>query len=246
MTNFDNWPIKRVARIAGLLSIGSGFPDGFSIYALKKIFVRDDAAATAANILYHETLLRLGIVGELFALAMFAASLVLLYIVFKPASKRVALVFLVLSIMGATVQALDVLGDVAALTFLKSATGAVALTSVEAQAMAYLFMKMHLLVYTVALSFTGFCSLCLAYVATQATFIPRFGGYFLAIDGLGYVTHSFGTLLAPTWIVHIQPIVPYATALLGTGTLMFWLIFKGVNSERWREQNAIASMTGSA
>ncbi len=241
MTNLDKWPIKHVARIAGLLSLGSGIPDGFSIYALKKIFLRDDAATTAANILHHETLLRLGVVGEILGIAMFAVSLVLLYILFKPASRRGALVFLILSIMGATIQVLDVFGDITALTFLKSATGAVALTATQAQVMAYLFLKMHLLVYTVALSFTGFCSLCLASLATQARFIPRFGGYFLALDGLGYVVHSFGTLLAPTWILHLQPIVPYATALLGTGTLMFWLIFKGVNAERWSEQNVSAS-----
>ena len=58
MTNLDAWPIKRIARIAGALSIGSGLPDGFSIYGLKKVFVKDDAAATAANILQFETLFR--------------------------------------------------------------------------------------------------------------------------------------------------------------------------------------------
>jgi len=237
MINLDNWSPKRLARVGALLSIGSGFPDGFSISTLKKVFVRDDAAATAANMHTFETMLRSGVAAELFAIIMFAISLVLLYFLFKPASPRGAIVFLVISIMGASIQSLDVLGDLTALTFLTGKTGAAALTLVQSQAMAYLFLKMHLLIYTVSLSFTGMASLCLAYLATRSTFIPRFGGYFLALDGLGYMTHSVGTLVAPTLIVHIQPWVPYATAILGTGTLLLWLIVKGVNVEKWNEQN---------
>jgi hypothetical protein len=237
MKNLDTWSPKWLARIGALLSIGSGFPDGYSISALKKVFVRDNAAATAANIHQFESMLRCGVVAELFAIVIFAISLVLLYFLFKSASRRGAIIFLVIAIMGATLQSLDVLGDVAALTFLTSKTGAAALTLVESQAMAYMFLKMHLLVYTVSLTFTGMASLCLAYLATRSTFIPRFGGYFLALDGLGYITHSVGTLIAPTLIVHIQPWVPYATAILGTGTLLLWLIIKGVNVERWNEQN---------
>ena len=238
MPNLDTWSPKRLARVAGALSLGSGLPDGFSIYVIRKIVVRNDAAATAANILHYETLFRAGIVAELCALAIFAASLVLLYVLFKPASRRGALVFLVICIMGATIQSLDVLGDIAALTFLKGTTGAAALTIAQAQAMAFLFLRMHLLVYTVALAFIGFGSLCLAYLATHANFLPRFRliGYFLVIDGLGYVTHSFGTLLAPTLIVHVQPYVPYLTSILGTGALMLWLIVKGVDEQRWQEQ----------
>jgi hypothetical protein len=54
--------------------------------------------------------------------------------------------------MGATIQSLDVLGDITALTFLTGSTGAAALTIPQAQAMAFLFLRMHLLVYTVALA----------------------------------------------------------------------------------------------
>jgi hypothetical protein len=102
--------------------------------------------------------------------------------------------------------------------------------------MSYLFVRMHILIYTVSLAITGFGALWLAYAASQATFLPSISGYFIANDGIGYITHSFGTLFAPGWIVHLQPFVPYATAILGTGALMLWLIFKGVNAERWEEQ----------
>jgi hypothetical protein len=236
MAGLDNWPIKRVARLAAALSIGSGIPDGFSVSVLKKVLVKGDAAATSLNILHYETLFRAGIVSEVFALVVFAISLVLLYVVFKPASRRGALLFLILGVMGATIQSLDVLGDITALSFLTGSSGAASLSTSDAQAMSYLFVRMHILIYTVSLAFTGFGALWLAYAASQATFLPRISGYFLAIDGIGYITHSFGTLFAPGWIVHLQPFVPYATAILGTGALMLWLIFKGVNAERWEEQ----------
>jgi hypothetical protein len=242
MTNIDQWSIKRIARLAGILSIGSGFPDGFAVYVIKSVLVPGNAAATAMNILAHETLFRAGIVAEIFALVVFAVSLLLLYLVFKPASRRGALLFLIVAMMGATIQAIDVLGDITALTFLKGGTGAAALSLVESQAMAYLFVRMHVYIYTVALAFTGFGSLFLAYAATRASFLPRISGYFLAIDGIGYITHSFGTLLAPAMIAHIQPYVPYMTAILGTGALMIWLIIKGINVERWNEQAAESAL----
>ncbi len=237
MFNLDRWSVKRIARVAAVLGIGSGVPDGFSVSMIRKVFVPNDAAATAANILHSETLFRASMCAELFALAMFVTSQVMLYRLFKPASRQAARLFLVLTIMGATIQALDVFGDFGALTILKGGAGLAALTIPQLQAMAFVILKMHAFAYNVALVFIGFCSLCLAYLATRATFLPRISGYFLAIDGLGYLTSSFGALLAPTFIVHLRPWVPFVTAIMGTGALLIWLIVKGVDVQRWEEQN---------
>src|SRR4051794_21826277 len=119
----SSWSAKRMARVGAILSPLSAVPDGFSTYMLTRVFVRNNPAATAAKLLGAETMFRLGMVSELFALAMFVASAILLYAVFKPADRHVALLFLVTTIMGATMQALNVVADGAALTFLKGGTG---------------------------------------------------------------------------------------------------------------------------
>jgi hypothetical protein len=56
---------KKNARVAGLLYLSFG-PAVFSlIYVPRTLIVRGNATATANNILAHETLFRLGIVGGL-------------------------------------------------------------------------------------------------------------------------------------------------------------------------------------
>src|SRR5262245_2123121 len=107
------------ARLAGVLNILSGVPDGFSVSVMRKLYVRGDAAATATNILHAEGLYRLAFVTDLGAVLLFMASGVLLYEVFKPASRSLALLFLALILSGALVQSLDCLQNLAALTLLK-------------------------------------------------------------------------------------------------------------------------------
>src|SRR5438093_2944349 len=124
-------PVRATARWAAALNIFSAVPDGFSVSILRKLVVRGDAAATAANILGSEGLFRLGFVADLFALLFFIASAVLLYEVFRPASRRAALLFLVLMAMGTISQALESVHDLAALVLLKGGVGMIALPSAQ-------------------------------------------------------------------------------------------------------------------
>jgi hypothetical protein len=64
------FPAKRDARIAGWLYFLFAAPGPFCLmYVPAKIMVRGDAAATAANVLAHEMLLRTSVVIWLLALA---------------------------------------------------------------------------------------------------------------------------------------------------------------------------------
>ncbi len=57
-------PLKKAARIAGAIYLSMVFTAPFSlIYVPNKLIVRGDATATADNILAHETMFRLAILG---------------------------------------------------------------------------------------------------------------------------------------------------------------------------------------
>lgn len=59
-------PTKKAGRIAGAIYASMVFVGPFSlIYVPDKLIVRGDATATAANILNHETMFRLWIIGDL-------------------------------------------------------------------------------------------------------------------------------------------------------------------------------------
>jgi uncharacterized protein DUF4386 len=234
----DDRSLRSVARMAAALNILSAVPDGFSVSTLRRLVVRGDAAATAHNILGSESLFRLGFVADLVALVIFVASAVLLYEVFKPASRRAALLFLVLMVMGTLSQALEAVHDLAALALLKAGAAASGLPSAQANELALVFLRLHVSTYQLALFFFGCSSLVMGFLILRATFVPRILGPLMMIDGLGFLTFSLAAFLAPSVATHIYPYIPFVTALVGEGALFLWLIVKGVNAERWREQAA--------
>jgi hypothetical protein len=214
----------------------SGVPAGFSVYVLLKLFVRGNPAATAANILGSEGMFRLGYAAELVGISLVVSAVLLFYQLFKPASRTLAPLMVFFGLIGCTVQALDPLADIAALIFLKGGSGLAAFTTEQAQAMALVLLRMHSLVYTVALVFFGVFAILIGALILRSTFLPRVLGVLMVIDGLGYLTFSFAVFLSPPLAARLHPYLPFGTAALGELSLMLWLIIKGVNAPKWEEQ----------
>ncbi len=238
--------LMATARWAAVLNILSAVPDGFSVSVVRKLVVRGDAAATAANILGSEGLFRLGVVADLGALLLFIASGVLLYELFRPASRRLALLFLILFVDCALIQSLNAIHNLAALLLIKGGPGLSGLAPAQANAMAFVFLRLYSLNFNLALVFGGASSIVLGALILRATFVPRIIGPLMMLDGLGYLAFSLAAFLSPSLVARIFPLIPFVTAALGEGALYFWLIIKGVNVERWQEQAADADRAASA
>jgi hypothetical protein len=232
----DARSVRTMARWGGALSILSAIPDGFSVSLLRRMLVRGDAAATGANILHAESLFRLGFVADLFGLLMFIASAVLLYQVFKAASRPGALLFLVLILIGAIFQSMEVVQDLAALTLLKGGAGLSAIPAAEASALALVFLRLHSGTYQLGLFFMGASSLAMVYPILRSTFVPRFLAANMTIDGLGFLTFSLASFLTPSLALRIFPVIPMATTAIGSAVFLLWLMIASVNAERWQEQ----------
>jgi len=52
---------------------------------------------------------------------------------------------------------------------------------------------------------------------------------------LGYLTHSFALFLSPALAAHLFPYL-MALGLSGELSLTLWLLVRGVNLQRWKEQ----------
>src|SRR5207247_2268903 len=157
----------------GALYLISGAPAGFSVYVLLKLAVRGDPAATATNVLGSEGLFRLGFVAEIVGILFFVSAVLVLYELFKPVSRSLALLLVFFSLIGCAIQALDTLADTAALLLLKGGSGLTAFTSSQAQALALVFLRLHLLVYTLAMVFFGVATILIGTLVLQSTFLPR-------------------------------------------------------------------------
>lgn len=76
----------------------------------------------------------------------------------------------------------------------------------------------------------GFFCLMIGVLILRSRFLPHLLGYGMIFGGLGWLTflnQPFATSLFP---YNIFP------GVLGEGALTLWLVFKGVDEQRWREQ----------
>ena len=106
--------MRRMARVAGVFYLMDvGF--GPALYAIRKFVVSGDAAATASNIVAHQTLFQLGFAGNLIAIVTYVAVTALFYQLFKPVNRTVSLLAAFMSLMGCAVLAVGCVFYLAAL-----------------------------------------------------------------------------------------------------------------------------------
>ncbi len=229
-----------MARLAGALYLISAVPAGFAVSVFLKMIVRGNPAATATKILASEHLFRLGFVADIVGILFFVGAVLLLSRLFRPVSRNLARLFMFFSLIGTAIQSLDSIQDSAALILLKGGTGLGALPTDQAQALAFMFLRLHLLGYDLAFVFYGSATLLMGYLILRSTFLPRVLGALVMIDGLGYLTFGLATFLSPPFASHLYPYVPFVTGIVGEGSLMLWLVVMGVNAGRWELQAAAA------
>src|SRR5437868_12114423 len=110
-------PTVKAARIAGALYVLLGIVAPIRLmYIPSKLFVQGNAAATANNIIAHETLFRWGMVADLVAgtVAIFVA--LALYRLFKDVDQNLAVLMVILgALMVTPIYFFNVVNDAAAL-----------------------------------------------------------------------------------------------------------------------------------
>ena len=80
--------LKRTARIAGLWYLGFTFGPFYLLYVPSKTVVLNDAAATAARVLAHETLFRWSMLAEALGAVIFIGLSLALYRVFESVDRH--------------------------------------------------------------------------------------------------------------------------------------------------------------
>jgi hypothetical protein len=86
----------------------------------------------------------------------------------------------------------------------------------------------------IPVALNGFYFFLIGYLVFRSTFLPRILSALMAFAGLGWLTY-----LSPQFAGHLSP-YNLATGVLGQESVMLWLLVKGVNDQRWKEQSAAA------
>lgn len=227
------------ARIAGVLYLIAGIAGGFAEVLVRgKIVVRGDAAATAANILAHESLYRLGGAADLIGLACDTAVALMFYQLFKPVNGSLSLLAAFFRLVFVAIMAAITLAHFAPLVFLGGSHDLSVFTAAQLQAQTFVSLRLHALGYNISLVFFGVTCLLLGYLIFRSTFLPRIVGAFIAIAGVGYLINSFVNFLAPAYGTYTFQYVLVPCGI-GEFVLIVWLVVAGVNSRRWNEQAGV-------
>ena len=225
------WSPKAKARLAGVFEALEGFTSSYGqMTVLGQLMVAGNAAATAANILQHETLFRLGFASSVLGVVFHLAWAFLFYRLFRPVNRNVSVFALLVILVCCALQAITALLYLAPLLVLTAGSSLSALTQEQVQATAYMFLKLNGLAMDTTLVFFGLWCVLTGYLIFKSTFMPRILGVLLAIDGLGWMMFMWPPLGHYLFL-------PIGIACgLAEIPLQLWLLIFGVNNERWKAQ----------
>ena len=214
---------------------------------LGEAFVRDrlivsgDAAATAANIMSHESLWRFHIATELFLLICAVALLFILFALLRPVSRDLTLLAVFFNLVSIGIEAATTMYLLEALFPLGNARYLNAFTPQQLYATASLSLKSHGYGFSVSLIFFGCFCLIVGYLIFRSGYLPKTIGILMQIAGVCYLTNSFALVLSPAIANRLFPAI-LVPAFIGEASLCLWLLVKGVNVQRWKEQAGAAGM----
>ncbi|MEK6373882.1 MAG: DUF4386 domain-containing protein [Acidobacteriota bacterium] len=219
------------ARAAGFFWLMTFLTSTFAMVVGGRLVVSGDAAATAANLLAHEALFRSGTAAILISTACYIAVTLLVYELLKPVNRTVSLLAAFFSLVGCAVGALGCLFDLVPFVLLKGGQYLSVFTVEQLQALALMFLKVRVQVNdNIGLVFFGLHCLLIGYLILGSTFLPRIVGALMVFAGLGWLT-----FLSPPVAKSLFPYIMLPGAL-GELSLTLWLLVKGVNVQRWKEQ----------
>lgn len=223
---------RRNARLAAALFLFLCVP--LSIWAQMfvqgKVFVPQDPVATASNLLASEFSFRTSIVIDLVGILLFAFMTTLLYRIFKPVDKYLALLMIVPVLAQIPVVFILEAFNYAAILMLKSEPRP-GFGLAEQQETVYFLMRLHRAGASCEKLFLGLSFIPLGMLVWRSGYMPRFFAVLLFISAAGYIADTCTGIILERSIVSI--IRPYLRSMfLGYMMTMLWWLIRGVNTEK--------------
>ncbi len=196
------------------------------IYIPNKLFVHDDAAATAGNIAAHQWLFRFGMLSDLAGAVVLIFLVLAFYRLFKGVDQRLAVLLVIFGgVMPALINFVNVVSDAGALMVAQGPDFLSVFDKPQRDALVLLFLRLHHAQIIAAEVLWGLWLFPMGALAYKSRFVPRLIGVWLIINGVAYVVLSLTGLFFPDYqdkvFVYSQP------ALFGELAIMLWLVIKG-------------------
>ena len=217
--------LKRKARIAGLWYLGFALGPFYLLYVPSQTVVHDDAAATAARVLSHETLYRWGMLAETLGAVIFIGLSLALYRLFEDVDRHRARQLVGLVLVSSALGLATVVFSAAALLVFRGGNGFAAFDIHTREAIGMILIRMHGQANGINQTFWGLWLLPFGWLVVRSRFLPRWLGYWLLLDGIGWVVLGIAWFLTPNYtdalFRYFQPVFMAELAA------MLWLLIKG-------------------
>jgi hypothetical protein len=190
-----------------------------------------DMALTAANLVAHESLYRLGFSSAVIVVICNLPLGWVCFELFKAVNSRLALLALVFITASTVIEAVNLFNYIAPLFDFTLPEYNRAFDSGQRQALARGAIRMFGYGFSVSLTFFGGFCLLLGHLILHARFLPKALGILMAAAGAAYWVDNFILFLA-------LPDIPYLTwiTLIAESSMALWLLIVGVDERNWRAQ----------
>jgi Domain of unknown function (DUF4386) len=221
-------PIKKAARIAGAIYLSLVLVAPFAmLYVPGKLIVRGNAAATADNVLAHETMFRLSIFGDLIGYVIFICLAIALYCLLGNVSKIWALLMVSFVLVSSAVGFLNALNNIAAVILFRGGEFLAVLDKSQRDALAMLFIRLHSQGEFISEIFWGVWLFPFGLLVFRSRFLPRFLGVWLIIACFAWIALSITAQFFPpyygTAFAWLQP------AFFAEMAIMLYLLIRGAD-----------------
>lgn len=231
----------KVAGLSYLITFATVVYVNFAIH--DRLIVDNNAAETARNILAHERLFRIGIVGDLIYCVGVVALVTALYVILKPVNRGLALLAAFWRLVWVLMWLAMTLNLFDALRLLHGANGLRAFEPDRLQALATLYLGTRFDYYYVGLLFGALASTVCGYLWLKSRYIPR------VLAAFGLISSAF--CVACTLVFYILPDFDKIVNLwwfdmpMGIFDIVisFWLLVKGLNLPRFEEPKTANSVS---
>lgn len=221
--------LKRTARVAGLWYLGFTLGPFYLLYVPSRTVVHNDAAATAARLLGHETLYRWGMLAETLGAVIFIGLALALYRLFEDVDRHRARQLVALVLVSSALGLVTVVFSAAALLVFRGGDAFAPLDAHTREAIGMLLIRMHGQANGINQTFWGLWLLPFGWLVIRSRFLPRWLGYWLLVDGIAWVIAGVAWFLAPdssdALFRYFQP------AFFGELAAMLWLAIMGAKEQ---------------
>jgi hypothetical protein len=199
------------------------------------VVVPGDPGATVDSLMASEPMFRLGMVAETVIVLVEIVVSAFLYVLFIPVSKPLSLAAAFARFAQAVLQAVNLFTAVPALLLLGGLSYLTVFEPDQLNALVLLFLDTNAFVIMVWGVLFGFHLLLLGYLVYRSHFLPRVLGILLIIGGIGYLAQSYGHILVPQYDQTLSTVV-IVLSIPGELAFTVWLLWKGVDVEKWEER----------